>query len=107
GRGRPGAAVAPSRPRAAAERSRPRERDVDPGAVPKQNPSLAAYPAPPYRKEPPNARSPLHGGHAMPAPAAPTLDRRAFMAYFSSIGLGGTLLPGVLWAQIQQEQRIT
>jgi hypothetical protein len=28
-----------------------------------------------------------------------TVDRRAFMAYFSSIGLGSTLLPGVLWAQ--------
>jgi Asp-tRNA(Asn)/Glu-tRNA(Gln) amidotransferase A subunit family amidase len=27
------------------------------------------------------------------------LDRRAFMAYFSSIGLGSTLMPGVLWAQ--------
>jgi len=36
-----------------------------------------------------------------------TLDRRAFLAYFSSIGLGGTLLPGVLWAQAQQEQRVT
>src|SRR6184192_1849766 len=31
-----------------------------------------------------------------------TYDRRAFMAYFSSIGLGSTLLPGVLWAQAQQ-----
>ena len=29
-------------------------------------------------------------------------DRRAFLAYFSSLGLGGTLLPGVLWARIQQ-----
>lgn len=27
-------------------------------------------------------------------------DRRAFLAYFSSIGLGSSLLPGVLWAQI-------
>src|SRR3954471_10614993 len=27
-------------------------------------------------------------------------DRRAFMAYFSSIGLGSTLLPGVLWARV-------
>ena len=33
-----------------------------------------------------------------------TYDRRAFMAYFSSIGLGATLLPGVLWAQAQQQQ---
>src|SRR5436305_9101342 len=32
-----------------------------------------------------------------------TLDRRAFVAYFSSIGLGSTLLPGVLWAQAQQQ----
>ena len=36
-------------------------------------------------------------------------SRRRFLAAFSSIGLGGTLLPGVLWAQLQQsgEQRIT
>ena len=34
-----------------------------------------------------------------------TYDRRAFMAYFSSIGLGSTLLPGVLWAQVQQQQQ--
>ena len=33
-----------------------------------------------------------------------TYDRRAFMAYLSSIGLGSTLLPGVLWAQLQQQQ---
>jgi len=32
-------------------------------------------------------------------------DRRAFVAYFSSIGLGTTLLPGVLWAQIQGQQQ--
>ncbi|HVX39238.1 MAG TPA: amidase [Gemmatimonadaceae bacterium] len=32
-------------------------------------------------------------------------DRRAFMAYFGSIGLGSTLLPGVLWAQFQQQQQ--
>src|SRR5512142_138174 len=31
-------------------------------------------------------------------------DRRAFMAYFSSIGLGSTLLPGVLWAQVQGQE---
>src|SRR5690348_11569490 len=30
-------------------------------------------------------------------------DRRAFMAYFSSIGLGSTLFPGVLWGQMQQQ----
>jgi len=28
--------------------------------------------------------------------------RRRFLAVFSSLGLGGTLLPGVLWAQAQQ-----
>lgn len=32
-------------------------------------------------------------------------DRRAFMAYFSSIGLGSTLMPGVLWAQLQGGQQ--
>jgi Asp-tRNA(Asn)/Glu-tRNA(Gln) amidotransferase A subunit family amidase len=35
------------------------------------------------------------------------LDRRAFVGFFSSIGLGGTLLPGVLWAQAQQEGAVT
>ncbi|MDB4880663.1 MAG: amidase domain protein [Gemmatimonadetes bacterium] len=34
-------------------------------------------------------------------------DRRRFLAYFSSIGLGGTLLPGVLWAQVAQGAEIT
>ena len=33
-----------------------------------------------------------------------TYDRRAFMAYFGSIGLGSTLLPGVLWARFQEQQ---
>src|SRR5215813_3698963 len=35
--------------------------------------------------------------------------RRRFVAYFSGLGLGGTLLPGVLWAQAQQAgtQQIT
>src|SRR5262245_40570066 len=28
-------------------------------------------------------------------------SRRRFLAAFSSMGLGGTLLPGVLWAQTQ------
>jgi Asp-tRNA(Asn)/Glu-tRNA(Gln) amidotransferase A subunit family amidase len=32
-------------------------------------------------------------------------DRRAFMAYFSSIGLGSTLMPGVLWAQFNGQQQ--
>ena len=35
------------------------------------------------------------------------LDRRKFLAYFGSIGLGGTLLPGVLWAQAQQQAQAT
>ena len=29
--------------------------------------------------------------------------RRRFLSFFSGVGLGGTLLPGVLWAQAQQE----
>ena len=34
--------------------------------------------------------------------SATSYDRRAFMAYFGSIGLGSTLMPGVLWGQLQQ-----
>ncbi|MGH7665539.1 MAG: amidase [Gemmatimonadaceae bacterium] len=34
-------------------------------------------------------------------------DRRAFMAYFSSLGLGSTLLPGVLWGRIAAGEEIT
>ncbi len=30
------------------------------------------------------------------------MDRRTFAAFFSSIGLGSTLLPGVLWAKAQE-----
>lgn len=30
-------------------------------------------------------------------------NRRRFLAYFSGAGLGATLLPGVLWAQLHQE----
>lgn len=37
----------------------------------------------------------------------PGYDRRTFMAYFSSLGLGATLLPGVLWAQAAQSAEIT
>ncbi len=29
-------------------------------------------------------------------------SRRRFLGYFSGVGLGGTLLPGVLWSQVQQ-----
>ena len=34
-------------------------------------------------------------------------DRRAFMGYFASIGLGSTLLPGVLWARVADGAEIT
>ncbi len=30
-----------------------------------------------------------------------TSDRRLFLSYFSSLGLGATLFPGVLWAKVQ------
>jgi Asp-tRNA(Asn)/Glu-tRNA(Gln) amidotransferase A subunit family amidase len=33
-----------------------------------------------------------------------TYDRRSFVTYFASIGLGSTLLPGVLWSQLRQQQ---
>src|SRR5688572_13369860 len=36
-----------------------------------------------------------------------SLDRRAFMAYFSTAGLSSTLLPGVLWGLAQEQQTIT
>jgi len=41
------------------------------------------------------------------APAITT--RRRFITYFSSVGLSSTLLPGVLWARLQEERagRIT
>jgi Asp-tRNA(Asn)/Glu-tRNA(Gln) amidotransferase A subunit family amidase len=35
------------------------------------------------------------------------LDRREFMRVLSGVGLGGTLLPGVLWAQTQGTGKIT
>ncbi|MCU1232886.1 MAG: Amidase [Candidatus Solibacter sp.] len=40
---------------------------------------------------------------------APDKIRRRFLACCSGIGLGGTLLPGVLWAQLQQDgaQQVT
>jgi Asp-tRNA(Asn)/Glu-tRNA(Gln) amidotransferase A subunit family amidase len=37
----------------------------------------------------------------------PLVDRRAFMAYCSSLGLGTTLLPGVLWAKLAAVADIT
>lgn len=36
-----------------------------------------------------------------------TYDRRAFMEYFAAAGLGSTLLPGVLWAQVASGAEIT
>jgi len=32
--------------------------------------------------------------------STPSYDRRQFMSYFASVGLGSTLLPGVLWAKV-------
>ena len=42
----------------------------------------------------------------MPDPAT---TRRRFLNYFSSVGLSSTLLPGVLWARVQEEhaERVT
>lgn len=34
-------------------------------------------------------------------------DRREFLAYFSSVGLGASLLPGVLWAKVAAGAEIT
>jgi len=34
-------------------------------------------------------------------------DRREFMGYLSSVGLGGTLFPGVLWAKVASGMEIT
>lgn len=44
---------------------------------------------------------------ALGAPEGHRPDRRAFMAYFSALGLGGTLLPGVLWARLQEGGAVT
>lgn len=35
------------------------------------------------------------------------MNRRDFLSYFSGVGLSGTLLPGVLWARLQEGQEIT
>lgn len=41
-------------------------------------------------------------------PASPPgLNRRDFLSYFSGAGLSGTLLPGVLWARLQEGRQIT
>lgn len=39
--------------------------------------------------------------------AAAPLDRRTFMGYFAGVGLGSTLLPGVLWAKVAEGAEIT
>ena len=36
-----------------------------------------------------------------------TFDRRKFMSYFASVGLGSTLLPGILWSQAADGTDIT
>ena len=41
------------------------------------------------------------------APPASRPDRRDFLTYFSSIGLGTSLLPGVLWAKVAAGAEIT
>jgi Asp-tRNA(Asn)/Glu-tRNA(Gln) amidotransferase A subunit family amidase len=41
------------------------------------------------------------------APRAGGHDRRAFLGYFSSLGLGSTLFPGVLWARVAAGEEIT
>ena len=38
-----------------------------------------------------------------PSPADAT-SRRAFLTYFSSAGLGSTLLPGALWAEMRRQE---
>ncbi len=35
------------------------------------------------------------------------LDRKAFMGYFSAMGMAGTLFPGVLWARMQEAREVT
>lgn len=41
------------------------------------------------------------------SPTTALPDRRAFVGYFSALGLGGTLFPGVLWARAQERQEVT
>src|SRR5258707_7327447 len=36
--------------------------------------------------------------------SASATTRRRFITYFSSVGLSSTLLPGVLWAKLQEER---
>src|SRR5438093_12970663 len=43
------------------------------------------------------------------ADSTPAITRRRLVTYFSSVGLSSTLLPGILWARVQDEkaERIT
>ena len=43
----------------------------------------------------------------MDNPIRTTADRRTFLGYFSALGLGGTLLPGVLWSQLRDGREIS
>jgi Asp-tRNA(Asn)/Glu-tRNA(Gln) amidotransferase A subunit family amidase len=42
-----------------------------------------------------------------PQPDTPGYDRRAFMTTCAGLGLGGTLLPGVLWGRVAEGAEIT
>jgi Asp-tRNA(Asn)/Glu-tRNA(Gln) amidotransferase A subunit family amidase len=42
-----------------------------------------------------------------PLTSGAALDRRAFASYFASLGLGSTLLPGILWAKLGAGADIT
>jgi len=46
-----------------------------------------------------------NGRHDAPIPVA-GIDRRAFMGFFSTTSLAGTLFPGVLWAHLQQRGQL-
>ncbi len=47
-----------------------------------------------------------HAKEARPRRKPSPLARRRFLAYFSGLGLGATLLPGVLWAKIQDRRKL-
>ena len=45
--------------------------------------------------------------HVPASAATPLPDRRTFMGYFTQVGLGATLLPGVLWAKVAEGADLT
>ena len=47
---------------------------------------------------------PLHQVRRPAAPAMKPPDRRSFLGYFSALGLGATLFPGVLWGKLQEQK---